>query len=142
MRLVTSSPTKENPRRPGEKRVRKRNQTHQVNSSLEGNTRRAIDLHEGDQIDEKALEASIRAAVALNRSPKAKLELEAGLRVRSFCRKWRAVTDRRYSSPRGRRRSGVYGESYRKSLTHEAKVIFEEFRWDVERTARGDARPP
>jgi hypothetical protein len=38
------------------------------NSSLEGNTRRAIDLHEGDRIDEKALQALIRAAVALNTS--------------------------------------------------------------------------
>jgi hypothetical protein len=38
------------------------------NSSLEGNTRRAIDLHEGDEIDEKALKALIRAAVALNES--------------------------------------------------------------------------
>src|SRR5712692_11690031 len=36
------------------------------NSSLEGNTRRAIDLHEGDKIDEKALKALVRAAVALN----------------------------------------------------------------------------
>src|SRR5207247_5142309 len=38
------------------------------NSSLEGNTRRAIDVHEGDRIDEKALKALIRAAVALNTS--------------------------------------------------------------------------
>jgi hypothetical protein len=38
------------------------------NSSLEGNTRRAIDFHEGDQIDEKALQALFRAAVALNTS--------------------------------------------------------------------------
>lgn len=38
------------------------------NSSLEGNTRRAIDLHEGDVIDEKALKALVRAAVALNTS--------------------------------------------------------------------------
>src|SRR6059036_46042 len=38
------------------------------NSSLEGNTRRAIDFHEGDKIDEKALTALIRAAVALNTS--------------------------------------------------------------------------
>jgi hypothetical protein len=38
------------------------------NSSLEGNTRRAIDFHEGDEIDEKALMALIRAAVALNAS--------------------------------------------------------------------------
>ena len=36
------------------------------NSSLEGNTRRAIDFHEGDKIDEKALKALIRSAVALN----------------------------------------------------------------------------
>jgi hypothetical protein len=42
------------------------------NSSLEGNTRRAIDLHEGDKIDEKALKALIRAAVALNISVRAK----------------------------------------------------------------------
>jgi hypothetical protein len=41
------------------------------NSSLEGNTRRAIDLHEGDKIDEKALKALIRAAVALNTSKRA-----------------------------------------------------------------------
>ena len=38
------------------------------NSSLEGNMRRAIDIHEGDRIDEKALEALIRAAVELNSS--------------------------------------------------------------------------
>jgi hypothetical protein len=36
------------------------------NSSLDGNTRRAIDIHEGDKIDEKALKTLIRAAVALN----------------------------------------------------------------------------
>jgi len=41
------------------------------NSSLEGNTRRAIDIHEGDKIDDKALKALIRAAVALNTSKKA-----------------------------------------------------------------------
>ena len=38
------------------------------NSSLEGNVRRAIDIHEGEAIDEDALKALIRAAVALNRS--------------------------------------------------------------------------
>ncbi|QLL15648.1 DUF1801 domain-containing protein [Pseudomonas chlororaphis] len=38
------------------------------NASLEGNTRRAIDLHEGDSLDEAALQALILAAVALNRS--------------------------------------------------------------------------
>ena len=36
------------------------------NSSLEGNVRRAIDFHEGDEPDEKALTALVRAAVALN----------------------------------------------------------------------------
>jgi len=38
------------------------------NSSLEGNTRRAIDIHEGDKLDDKALTALIRAAVALTTS--------------------------------------------------------------------------
>ena len=38
------------------------------NASLEGNTRRAIDIHEGEEIDEEALKALIRAAVALNES--------------------------------------------------------------------------
>jgi hypothetical protein len=41
------------------------------NASLEGNTRRAIDIHEGDAIDETALKALIRAAVALNVSLRA-----------------------------------------------------------------------
>ena len=41
------------------------------NSSLEGNTRRAIDFHEGDTINEAALQALIRAAVALNTSGRA-----------------------------------------------------------------------
>lgn len=36
------------------------------NSSLDGNVRRAIDFHEGDTMDEKALQALVRAAVALN----------------------------------------------------------------------------
>lgn len=38
------------------------------NSSLEGNTRRAIDIHEGDKINETAFKALIREAVALNKS--------------------------------------------------------------------------
>src|ERR671933_1846152 len=38
------------------------------NSSLDGNTRRAIDFREGDEIDEEALKALVRAAVALNTS--------------------------------------------------------------------------
>lgn len=41
------------------------------NSSLEGNARRAIDIHEGDRLDEKALKALIRAAIALNMSKRA-----------------------------------------------------------------------
>ena len=48
------------------------------NASLDGNTRRAIDVHEGDKIDEKALKALVRAAVALNTSARA-----AGRRTRS-----------------------------------------------------------
>jgi hypothetical protein len=42
------------------------------NSSLEGNTRRAIDIHEGEKIDEAALQDLIRAAVALNLKGKSK----------------------------------------------------------------------
>ena len=42
------------------------------NSSLEGNTRRAIDFHEGDKVDEAALKDLIRAAVALNLKGKSK----------------------------------------------------------------------
>jgi len=42
------------------------------NSSLEGNTRRAIDIHEGDKLDEAALTDLIRAAVALNLEGKSK----------------------------------------------------------------------
>jgi len=38
------------------------------NSSLEGNTRRAIDFHEGEKINEKALKSLVRAAVVLNKS--------------------------------------------------------------------------
>jgi hypothetical protein len=42
------------------------------NSSLDGNVRRAIDIHEGDKIDKAALKALIRAAVALNLKAKSK----------------------------------------------------------------------
>jgi hypothetical protein len=42
------------------------------NSSLDGNTRRAIDIHEGEEIDEPAFQALIRQAVALNSSGKSK----------------------------------------------------------------------
>src|SRR5436309_10624417 len=53
------------------------------NSSLEGNTRRAIDFHEGDKIDEKALKALIRAAVALNTAPRAARPVRAAKKTRS-----------------------------------------------------------
>ncbi len=46
--------------------------SHLFNASLEGNARRAIDMHAGDKIDEKAFKALIRAAVALNASSAAK----------------------------------------------------------------------
>jgi hypothetical protein len=42
------------------------------NSSLEGNVRRAIDIHEGEKINESALKALVRAAVALNQEGKVK----------------------------------------------------------------------
>jgi hypothetical protein len=42
------------------------------NSSLDGNTRRAIDIHEGEEVDESAFTALVRQAVALNASGKAK----------------------------------------------------------------------
>ena len=42
------------------------------NSSLDGNVRRAIDIHEGDEVDEAAFKALVRQAVALNRSGKSK----------------------------------------------------------------------
>jgi hypothetical protein len=42
------------------------------NSSLEGNTRRAIDIHEGEEVDESAFKALVREAVALNTSGKSK----------------------------------------------------------------------
>ena len=42
------------------------------NSSLDGNVRRAIDIHEGEEVDESAFEALVRQAVALNHSRKSK----------------------------------------------------------------------
>ena len=42
------------------------------NSSLEGNVRRAIDIHEGENVDESAFKALVRQAVALNKSGKSK----------------------------------------------------------------------
>ena len=46
--------------------------THLFNSSLDGNVRRAIDIHEGEKVDESAFKSLIRQAVALNTSAKAK----------------------------------------------------------------------
>ena len=46
--------------------------TRLFNSSLEGNTRRAIDIHEGEEVDESAFKALVRQAVALNSSDKSK----------------------------------------------------------------------
>lgn len=42
--------------------------THIFNASMDGNTRRAIDIHEGDEVNEDALKELIRAAIALNKS--------------------------------------------------------------------------
>jgi hypothetical protein len=50
------------------------------NSSLEGNTRRAIDFHEGDKINERALKALIRAAVELNQN---KVKKKAPVRAKA-----------------------------------------------------------
>jgi hypothetical protein len=46
--------------------------TRLFNSSLEGHTRRAIDIHEGEEVDESAFKALVRQAVALNSSGKSK----------------------------------------------------------------------
>jgi len=47
------------------------------NSSLEGNVRRAIDIHEGDQVDENAFKALVRQAVALNTAARSKRKQKA-----------------------------------------------------------------
>ena len=59
------------------------------NSSLEGNVRRAIDVHEGDKVNEPALKALIRAAVALNLESKSKSKSKAKPKPR------RAATSKR-----------------------------------------------
>jgi hypothetical protein len=46
--------------------------SHLFNAGLEGNVRRAIDIHEGEEVDESAFKALVREAVALNRAAKAK----------------------------------------------------------------------
>jgi hypothetical protein len=55
------------------------------NSSLDGNTRRAIDFHEGEKIDEKALKELVRAAVALNasRAPRRRVQPPSPRRARA-----------------------------------------------------------
>src|SRR5262245_44085625 len=53
------------------------------NASLEGNTRRAIDIHEGETLDATALQALIRAAVALNTSRRADRPVRAQRRAKS-----------------------------------------------------------
>ena len=74
------------------------------NSSLDGNVRRAIDIHEGDKIDEAALKDLIRAAVALNL--KGALNLKAKARSQPKPRRasskraeWRYRRSRLYPSP-------------------------------------------
>ena len=57
------------------------------NSSLEGNVRRAIDIHEGDKIDEPALKNLIRAAVALNLQGKTKAKTKAKIKAKPKPRK-------------------------------------------------------
>ena len=50
---------------------------HLFNSSLDGNTRRAIDIHEGEKVDESAFKALVRQAVALNSSGRSKASKKA-----------------------------------------------------------------
>jgi hypothetical protein len=57
--------------------------THLFNSSLEGNVRRAIDIHEGEEVDEPAFQALVRQAVALNRSAKSKPKPKHSKKARS-----------------------------------------------------------
>src|ERR1700674_3883646 len=57
------------------------------NSSLEGKVRRAIDIHEGDQVDEAALKDLIRAAVALNLKGKSKTKNKSELKSLRVSRK-------------------------------------------------------
>ena len=58
---------------------------HLFNSSLDGNARRAIDIHEGDEVDESAFKALVRQAVALNSSGKSKPSKKAKSRNRLGC---------------------------------------------------------
>jgi hypothetical protein len=51
--------------------------THLFNSSLEGNVRRALDVHEGEEVDAPAFKALVREAIALNRSGKSNASKKA-----------------------------------------------------------------
>jgi hypothetical protein len=53
------------------------------NSSLEGNTRRAIDIHEGEEVDESAFKALVREAIALNSSRKSKAPKKPSKKAKS-----------------------------------------------------------
>jgi hypothetical protein len=57
--------------------------SHLFNSSLDGNIRRAIDIHEGEKVNETALKELIRAAVALNHEPKSKPKIARAAKKRS-----------------------------------------------------------
>lgn len=73
----------------------------QFNASLDGNTRRAIDLHEGDELDVQAFEALIRAAVALNAASRSKQRrIEAMAKHSSHTAKVGGSTGSRRRSPK------------------------------------------
>jgi hypothetical protein len=64
------------------------------NSSLDGNVRRAIDIHEGEKINEAALKDLIRAAVALNLETKGKLKTKSKLETKNEPKRGRAASKR------------------------------------------------
>src|SRR3546814_14577464 len=65
------------------------------NSSLDGNVRRAIDIHEGDTVDEKALKALIRSAIDLNSAGKRRCEAVWEIAKERFPRRPRRSAERR-----------------------------------------------
>jgi hypothetical protein len=80
------------------------------NSSLDGNTRRAIDLREGDKLNERAFKTLVRAAAALNESflpkpKKSKAKKPAGKAKRSTATKKKASTAKKKASTVKRKRS-------------------------------------
>jgi hypothetical protein len=64
------------------------------NSSLDGNVRRAIDIHEGEKVNEAALKDLIRAAVALNLETKGKLKTKSKLETKNEPKQGRATSKR------------------------------------------------